>query len=87
MILKKEIFHIENLKYLYDLKGNLYRIPNWCFNDPYFQKEYKEVDQDLAININIVISETYTNKTFNLAVHQLITGYELKEKIKDYLIL
>ena len=67
------------INHLIDLKGNEYRIPNYCINEPYFGKnneEEKEVKEEKLI-LNF-----YGAKKFKIEVSNKLKGKELKNDIK-----
>ena len=58
----------------------LYYIPNYCINEPFFEKCLLPVDGDAAHNekeIKITLSESDIRVTFN--VKEGVTGKEIKE--------
>ena len=61
-----------------DPKGNIFRVPNYCINDPYFEKELKE---KLGGNdnkfINIDLFNVTKNEKNNINVSENTTGKEL----------
>jgi hypothetical protein len=76
-----------------DPKGNIFRVPNYCINDPYFEKELKEktggndnkfIDIDL-FNVtkneknNIKVSENTTGK-------ELINLYKKMKNLEDNML-
>mmetsp|Transcript_25328 Transcript_25328/g.26384 ORF Transcript_25328/g.26384 Transcript_25328/m.26384 type:complete len:253 (-) Transcript_25328:8-766(-) len=69
-----------SMKYCYDDKGFFFRVPNWCFNDPYVEKELKQISEITDIQlITIKLVEAYTFKEANLTISQQANGGELKE--------
>lgn len=66
---------------LQDSLGKTYRVPNYCINDPYFEKTIKAEDPTRpGFNIRIKLYDLYNNKTTFLDVNDNITGEELKKK-------
>ena len=67
------------INHIIDKKGNHYNVPNYCINDPFFEKEYtiKENLEKKEININLY--EVANNTNTILEVNNLITGLELKK--------
>ena len=62
-----------------DKKGNHYIVPNYCINDPYFEKEYKIKDNVEKKNLKINFYEVATNTNSLLEVNNLMSGEELKK--------
>ena len=67
------------INHIVDKKGQHYIIPNYCINDPYFEKEYKIKDNVVKKNIKVNLYEVANNKNSILEVNNLITGEELKK--------
>lgn len=68
------------MKFCYDDYGNCYRVPNWAINDPFVEKEYKELkDLKEAVDVTIYITEIYKNEVYKLTVNQSVSGRELKK--------
>jgi hypothetical protein len=66
---------------LQDSQGKSYHIPNFCINDPYFEKELKsEEEKHISKKLNIKLNEVYGNKTYSLEVEDKLTGLELKQQ-------
>ena len=73
------------INHLVDEKGNEYKIPNYCINDPYF---VKNLDNTNVIEKKIEITIYGNNQlNFKLEVVNKITGKELKNEIIKYLKL
>ena len=67
------------INHIVDKKGNHYNIPNYCINDPYFEKEYKIQENIEKKELKINLYEVANNTTSILEVNNLITGLELKK--------
>jgi len=67
------------INHLVDKKGNHYNIPNYCINDPYFEKEYKIQENIEKKELKINLYEVANNANSILEVNNLITGLELKK--------
>ena len=68
------------INHLIDSKGNKYRIPNYCINEPYFgiiNSEEKDVNEEKLI-LNF-----YGAKKFGIEVSNKLKGKELKNDIKN----
>ena len=71
------------INHIIDKTGNHYIVPNYCINDPYFEKIF-EVEEDVEEEkIKLQMYYFTENKTFNLEISNLLTGEELKEKFKE----
>jgi hypothetical protein len=83
------------INHLVDDKGNDYFIPNYCINDPYFEKIIVPDDDGKQINdencenicqkqndpriIKINLFDLYNNKKIQINVDDHTTGKELKD--------
>ena len=67
------------INHIVDKKGNHYIVPNYCINDPYFEKEYtiKENVEKKEFKLNFY--EVANNKNTVLEVNNLMSGEELKK--------
>ena len=64
---------------LIDSKGRIYHVPNFCINDPFFEREILPVDNKKHDNIiDISIRDVYKMKNYLLFVKEGSTGKELK---------
>jgi hypothetical protein len=69
------------INHIIDRKGNHYFIPNYCINDPFFEKSFKIEDDIKQENIVINVFESSSNEKLELTVSNLLTGEELKHII------
>lgn len=69
-----------------DKNGNIYHIPNYCINDPYFERETKDDDyQEIKNEIIDVKFYRYGNyEPFVLKVNNTISGKDLKEECRKH---
>ena len=67
------------INHIVDKKGNHYIVPNYCINDPYFEKEYQIKDNVEKKNLKINFYEVATNTNSLLEVNNLMSGEELKK--------
>ena len=67
------------INHIVDKKGQHYIIPNYCINDPYFEKEYIINENITKKNIKVNLYEVANNTNTILEVNNLITGEELKK--------
>jgi hypothetical protein len=65
---------------LIDSKGNHYKIPNYCINDPCFEKI--ETDEK-GVEEEKIKLKFYGYKTFEIEVSNKLKGKDLKEEIKS----
>ena len=67
------------INHIVDKKGNHYIVPNYCINDPYFEKEYtiKENVEKKEFTLNFY--EVANNTNTVLQVNNLMSGEELKK--------
>jgi hypothetical protein len=70
---------------LTDSKGNFYRVPNFCINDPYFEKiitvgeTLSNLDRSTK-NLEIYIYDLYNNKKIKMSFLDNTVGKDFKEK-------
>ena len=69
------------INHIIDNKNNHYLIPNYCINDPYFEREYLVKDDIEKKNIKIKLFEPSENSNIVFNVANVASGSELK---KDY---
>ena len=65
-----------------DPNGVVYHIPNFCINDPYFEKEILPVESNKTEIINIEVRNIYKNNKVKVSLPENSTGKELKELYK-----
>ena len=74
------------INHIVDKNGIHYIIPNYCINDPYFEKEYKIDENIQKINLKLNLYEVATNTTTTVETTNLVSGLELKQMLeKKYL--
>ena len=67
------------INHIIDKKGNHYIIPNYCINDPYFEREYK-IDNNIENkNLKIKLFEPLSNINTSLNISNSLSGKELKK--------
>ena len=66
-----------------DENGKVYRVPNYCINDPTFQLELLNNENSKKENINIVINDVSSQVRKNYNVFDTITGKELIDMYCD----
>ena len=65
-----------------DRQGNVYRVPNYCINDPYFEIQLKSKNGGSDSNyINIVLFNATKNKKININVNENTKGLDI---MKNY---
>jgi hypothetical protein len=64
-----------------DENGKVYHIPNFCINDPYFEKIIYEQEDDGHIPklIHISVYDLYENRKSSLEIMDNVTGKEFKQ--------
>ena len=67
------------INHIVDKNGIHYIIPNYCINDPYFEKEFKENKNVQSIELKLNLYEVATNTNTPVNVNNLISGEELKK--------
>ena len=67
------------INHIVDKKGNHYLVPNYCINDPYFERQYK-IDSNIENKtIKIKLFEPLSDVNTTLNIDNLISGEELKK--------
>ena len=62
-----------------DEEGKLYRVPNFCINDPTFQLELLKNENSKKEKINIILNDVSAQKRKNYNIYDTTTGKELIE--------
>ena len=63
---------------LVDVEGNIYRIPNYCINDPYFEKELLPKNGGSSKNlIQIILYNAIKNNKIYYTLNENTTGEEI----------
>ncbi len=87
MYLKKHNLTTVNGKIneIIDLKNKVYKIPNYCINLPFFEKEIHQVDESHNIKkISIHLYDVYDNKKTNLNITDNIQIKDIKLKYSEH---
>ena len=71
------------INHIIDKGGNHYFIPNYCINDPYFEREFKIDEHFENKNIKIKLFEPSCDKNTILNVDNGINGGELKRMYSE----
>ena len=66
-----------------DEGGKLYRVPNFCINDPTFQLELLNNENSKKEKINIILNDVAAQKKKNYNIYDTTTGKELLCSMKD----
>ena len=67
------------INHIIDSKGNHYHIPNYCINDPYFEREYEVKKNIEEKKIKLKLFEPTENINAEKTVMNTMTGKQLKE--------
>jgi len=67
------------INHIVDKNGTHYIVPNYCINDPYFEKEFKENENVKKVNLKLNFYEVATNTTTSFETNNLVSGEELKK--------
>ncbi len=70
------------INHLIDSEGIHYHIPNYCINDPYFERQYKKKKNVEEKKVKIKVFEPMSNINEEKTVNNTMTGKELKELFK-----
>jgi hypothetical protein len=87
MCLKKHNLSTVNGKIneLIDVRNKIYKIPNFCINLPYFEKEIQSVDKTHQIKkMSIVLYDVYENKKTNINITDNIQIKDIKQKYSEH---
>jgi hypothetical protein len=66
-----------------DNQGNIFRVPNYCINDPHFQLELLDNNEATGKNIEIKLFDVINQKNNKMIVSECITGEEIIEKYAE----
>lgn len=64
---------------LQDKNGKMYRIPNFCINDPYFEKVISQYIEKTNTKIKINLYDLYSNNKISVNIEDTISGSTLKD--------
>ena len=67
------------INHIVDKYGTHYIVPNYCINDPYFEKEYTIEENIEKVDLKLNLYEVATNQTTTIETNNLINGEELKK--------
>ena len=70
------------INHIVDQEGNHYHIPNYCINDPYFERQYKIKKNVEEKKVKIILFEPTSNINEEKSVLNTMTGKELKDFFK-----
>ena len=70
------------INHIIDQEGNHYHIPNYCINDPFFERQYKVKKNIEEKKVKIKIFEPTGNINEEKSVMNTMKGKELKELFK-----
>jgi hypothetical protein len=84
MLLEEYGLTTENgcINHIIDSDGNHYHIPNYCINDPYFERQYKKKKNVEEKKVKIKLFEPTGNINEEKSVLNTMTGKELKDLFK-----
>jgi hypothetical protein len=68
------------INHIVDDRGNDYYIPNYCINDPYFEKELSEEEANQKFDVEVTILDVSAYKQYKIKVSNHATGEEVKDK-------
>ena len=63
-----------------DTYGNIYKVPNFCINDPYFELEILPEDNNHSQTINIILFDITNQKQIKLKVSEAEKGESIIQK-------
>ena len=67
------------INHIIDKKNNHYLIPNYCINDPYFERDFKINKNINEKTLKINLYEVAANKNMKVEVNNLMSGEDLKK--------
>ena len=70
------------INHIIDSNGNHYHIPNYCINDPFFERQYKKKKNIEEKKVKIKLFEPMSNINEDKSVSNTMTGKELKDLFK-----
>jgi len=71
------------INHIIDKKNVHYIVPNYCINDPYFEKEFKIKEDIEKKTLKINLYEVATNNNLEVEVNNLMSGEDLKKLFCD----
>lgn len=87
MYLKKHNLTTVNGKIneLMDFRNKVFKIPNFCINLPFFEKEIHSIDEAHQIKkMSIVLYDVYENKKTNINITDNIQIKDIKQKYSEH---
>ncbi len=63
-----------------DANDNVYKVPNFCINDPYFELEILPEDNKHSDTINIILFDITNQKQIKLKVNEAEKGESIIQK-------
>ena len=81
MLLEENELRTESgcINHIIDPYGNHYHTPNYCINDPYFERQYKKKKNVEEKKVKIKLFEPSANINEEKTVNNTMTGKELKD--------
>lgn len=70
------------LNHIIDKHGNHYHIPNYCINDPYFEKDFKLDNSIQEKSLVVNLYEPSQNLTIPITILNTATGEDLKKEFR-----
>lgn len=87
MYLKKHNLTTVNGKIneLMDMRNRIFKIPNYCINLPFFEKEIHQVDESHQIKkMSIILYDVYENKKTIINITDNIQIKDIKQKYSEH---
>lgn len=70
---------------LIDMRNRKFKIPNYCINLPFFEKEIHQVDESHQIKkMSIILYDVYDNKKTNINITDNIQIKDIKQKYSEH---
>ena len=70
------------INHLIDKDSNEYKIPNYCINDPYYERQLEDKNKYIEEKIITIKFYSYGNKYISIDIKNKLTGKELKNLYK-----
>ena len=68
------------INHIIDENGEHYYIPNYCINDPYFEKELSEEEANKKFNVELILLDVSAYKQYKIKINNHAKGEELKNE-------
>jgi hypothetical protein len=68
------------INHIVDENGEHYYIPNYCINDPYFEKELSEEEANKKFNVELILLDVSAYKQYKIKIDNHASGEDVKNE-------